>query len=300
MNVPPVDAKRVEADDSQVPDEGEERPPSVEDFSLQSIRRHVATEALTHPATLYPGALGILGGVAGALFGSPHILLAGVAAALAGLASATVNYFFRDKKFAEEYLAQLVKKKERRQEQLKRSLREELLLCRNLKGCEDYAWQAVQQFDRIHKKAESFSKVVEEKFGLGELELGAASAAAEEALKGVIENLGKALTLMKNAQTVDEDYIFERLRKLAALKRLKKEDVRERDALLRRKQLRDGLLDRVNLLLTENEEALTVMDEALLAVSELEHEDAKAAVTLRTSIGRLQDLARQISERAAS
>lgn len=297
MNHRPVNDTQAETHEPQPGAMDEGAPPNAEDFSLTAIRRHVAKESLTHPATLYPSTLGILGGAAGVLFGSPHILLVGVAAALAGLASATVNYFFRDRAFADEYLAGLLKRKEQHQDRLLKGLRDELALCGDLKGCDDFSWQAVQQFDRIHQKAETFAKVVDEKFGSGELELGPALAAAEEAQSGVVENLKKILTLMKNALTVDEDYIFRRLDKLAQIKKLKKEDERERDTLLRRKQLRDGLMDRVNLLLTENEEALTVMDEALLAVSALEADDERAAVTLRTSVGRLEELAKHIRDK---
>ena len=70
-------------------------PPTLKDFSKESINKAVIKEALTHPASLFSGVLTLLFGLSGGLFSSPLLLGASAGAFLIGASSLIVNYCFR-------------------------------------------------------------------------------------------------------------------------------------------------------------------------------------------------------------
>jgi len=268
--------------------------PAARDFGPIAVRSAIRREALTHPATLYPGVAGVLGGLAWALFGSPIFLGFAFAASIAGLASFTVNYFFRDKTFSGRYVEQLKERMAAQKRELVDSIQEGLRGAGEIPGGEEHAYQGLEQFAGIRQKYDNFNALVEEKFGSGELALGEIWSAMEQVYLGVLENLREVVSLLQSISTIDPEYIRKRLDKLSRMKGKDEADLRETETLLKRQKLRDDQLRKVNELLTRNEEALTQMEEATIAVAGIRSEDPFTAVNTVDSVNRLRELASTI------
>jgi len=271
--------------------------PPARDFAPMAVRRAVRAEALTHPLTLYPAVTGLLGGLAWALFGSPILLGVAFGGALVGLAGLTVNYFFRDKTFAARYVEHLKEQVAARERALLESLAEELQSCIAIEGTEEYAQQGLEQFERVQQKYESLMGLLEQKLGSGELALGGIWAATEQVYLGVLENLRQVESLLRSIATIERAYIDHRLEKLSRIAAPDEADVRERQTLLKRKKMREDQLRNVNELLTQNEEALTQLEEATIAVSGIRSGERFTTVRTLSSMKRLRELADTIYEK---
>ncbi len=277
--------------------EGETRHPGMSDFAPEAVRRAIRTESLTHPATLYPGVVGILGAVAWGLFGAPVLLGVTFGSFLISLAGLTVNYFFRDKIIADRYVDLLKKQLAEKEQLLLKNLHQDLVACQDITDADHYAKQGLDQFEKIRRKYDNLNQLVDEKLGSGELSLGGVWAATEQVYLGVLENLRNVANLLKSISTIDPLYIQDRLSWLAGLERPDDADLREMDTLRRRERLRIDQLQRVNEYLTRNEEALTRLEEATIAVSAIRSDDGFTGVDTEDSVERLRELAQQISDR---
>lgn len=276
---------------------GESRHPGISDFAPDAVRRAIRNESLTHPATLYPGVVGILGAVAWGLFGAPVLLGISFGAFLISLTGLTVNYFFRDKIIADRYVEVLKKQLAEKEEQLLKNLHQDLMESMSVAGAEHHAEQGLDQFEKIRRKYDSLNKLVDEKLGSGELSLGGVWAATEQVYLGVLENLRIIANLLQSISTIDPRYISDRLDWLAGLEKPDDADIREIETLRTREQLRNDQLQKVNEYLTRNEEALTRLEEATIAVSAIRSDDGFTEVDTEQSVARLRDLAREINER---
>lgn len=271
--------------------------PRVGNFGPKAVQRAIRNEALTHPATLYPGVVGILGGLAGFLFGSSLLLGVGFGAALLGLTGLTVNYFFRDKTFANRYIERLKQQTAAQEELLLKNLQEDLVQCRSIAGAEEYGEQALAQFTKIEEKYGKLNTLLEHKLGSGEFALGGIWAANEQVYLGVLENLKEIVSVVHTISTIDSSYIHDRLKKLSRLRKPTAADKREAETLIKRKRIRDEQLEKVNELLTRNEEALTQIEEATVAVAEIRADDRFTTIDTADSVQRLRELAGTIHER---
>jgi hypothetical protein len=271
--------------------------PPARDFAPNALKRAIRAEALTHPLTLYPSVVGVLGGLAWALFGSPLLLGVAFGGIVVGLSGLTVNYFFRDRTFAKRYVEQLKKMAAEREQALLDGLRTGLQACQSIPGAEEYAAQALEQFVRIGQKYDNIMKLLDQKLGSGELALGGIWAAAEQVHLGVLENLRRIEHLLQGTATIDETYIHQRLDRLSQLAKLDEADIREVETLKKRKALREELLHTVNELLTQNEEALTQLEETAVAVAGIPSEERFTSIDTLDSVKRLRELATAIYDR---
>ncbi|MDQ7781467.1 MAG: hypothetical protein RDU20_01215 [Desulfomonilaceae bacterium] len=277
--------------------EGETRLPGMNDFAPEAVRRAIRKESLTHPATLYPGVVGILGAVAWGLFGAPVLLGVSFGAFLLSLTGLTVNYFFRDGTIARRYVEFLKKQLAEKEEDLLRNLQQDLMECRDIAAADRYVRQGSDQFDKIRRKYDNLNKLVEDKLGSGELSLGGVWAAAEQVYLGVLENLRNVVNSLHSISTIDPLYISDRLNWLSGIEKPDDADLREMETLRRRERLRVEQLQRVNEYLTRNEEALTRLEEATIAVAAIRSDDGFTGVDTEHSVERLRELAREINER---
>gem|GEM_PF-1402786 len=268
--------------------------PAPADFSLQAVRRFVRNEAITHPATLYPGVFAVLGGLAWVLFGSPLFILGAFGAFLAGAAGFTVNYFFRDETLAKRYLEGLKEKMTAEDERRLADLHEELKNGVQIPGAEQVATTAVEQFVKVKLKYDNLNQLLEQKLGSGEINVGGLWAAGEQVYLGVLDNLRDVAAILRSVSTIDSDYIHGRLKELSRNSHRGESDPRERETLRKRMKLREQQLGKISELLTRNEEALTHLEEASAAVAEAEASDDLASVNPEISTTRLKELAAAI------
>ncbi len=277
--------------------QGDTRVPGIRDFAPEAVRRAIRNESLTHPATLYPGVVGILGAVAWGLFGAPVLLGVALGAFLVSLTGLTVNYCFRDKIIAGRYVEVLKKQLADKEERLLKNLHQDLVGCGEIVGADHYADQGLVQFEKIRRKYDALNNLVDEKLGSGELSLGGVWAATEQVYLGVLENLRNVVNSLRSVSGIDPVYISDRLSWLNGLEKPDDADLREIETLRKREELRTDQLRRVNEYLTRNEEALTRLEEATIAVSAIRSDDGFTGVDTQQSVERLRELAREINER---
>ena len=265
--------------------------PALSDFSQKAIQKAIRNEALSHPVTLYAGVATILSALSWATFGAPVFLWAALGAAVLSASSLIVNYCFRDHALGETYIQRLNERLAQEKESVLLSLQDELKQCSDIPAAHDYVEQGLEQFTRSRLTYDNFREVLEQSFGSGRLDYGRIWGASEQAYLGVLDNLKQVVTILKSLSTIDPDYIDRRLRQLALLNRLADADRREQVTLTKRAQVREEQLQKVNEILTRNEEAITGIEEATAALADTRSGDTFSDLDPETSIRQLRELA---------
>jgi hypothetical protein len=272
-------------------DKVQSTPPNLQAYSQGAIQRQIVRQGLTHWLTLYPPALGLPLGFAAYLFNVPALYLAALGGAALGMGSAIINIFFRGDALSSRYLQELAGQLREQERQALEELRRELEQTRTVSGAEDYAGQAVEQLDQLRAKVDNLSRLLTEKFQQGELSYGRFLGAAEQVQMGGFDNLRRIVSLLKSVGGIDLDYLEKRLRQIDKLAGLAEADRKEREALIRRRQLRISQLEQVNELLAANEEAMTAIQETAAAVAAMSTNSPLAKGDLETAIAQLQQVA---------
>ncbi|CAK8723936.1 hypothetical protein GCAAIG_13870 [Candidatus Electronema halotolerans] len=271
-------------------------PPKLQDFSQGAIQRHIVQQGLTHWLTLYPSALALPLGFAAYLFNTPALYLGLIGGLALGAGSAVVNIFFRSEALSARYLRELTKATNAQKMQMLEHLRSGLAQGRNIPGAESYAEQGLEQFERMRLRFDKLRSLLAAKFQQGELSYSRFLGAAEQVYLGSLDNLQRIVSLLESAGGIDADYIE---RRLANLEQLRSEaDRKERQTLLRRRQLRTKQLEQINELLTANEEAMTALEETVASVAAMSANTAFAQGDFDTAIAQLQQVAARAKQYA--
>lgn len=272
-------------------------PPRTNDFSPAAVRRAVLKESVTHPATLYPAALALLGALAGTLFGSPVFVMAGVASALAAACGFTVNFFFRNESIAKRYFeglsGRIAAAEERRLDELFHEIEKSKLI----PGAENSAARAADQFVRVRRKYAGLQELLQQKLGAGEGAAGNVWAAGEQVYLGALDNLRDMAAVFRAISGMDIDRDRVRLHELSRREASSRAEAMEKEALKDRMGLLRDQLGRVNELLARNEEAIAQLENATAALAALDTDDNLASVDTAISVGRLRELASDLRNR---
>jgi hypothetical protein len=274
-------------------DAGGSTPPTLSDFSQQAIRKAIRNEALSHPITLYSGVAAVLAALSWVTFGAPAFLWAAFGTAVISIGSLIVNYCFRDRTLGEMYIGRLNERFAQQKEGVLNSLYNDLKKCAGIPGAEDHVSQGLDQFTKIKQSYENLRAVLEQSLGAGRLDYGRIWGASEQAYLGVLDNLRQVVTILKSLVTIDPDYIELRLRQLGALDKPTDADKREQVTLKKRRDVREEQLQKVNEILSRNEEAITGIEEATAAVATTGNGDTFADVDQETSTDQLRELAQK-------
>lgn len=265
--------------------------PDLDDFGAKSVRQAVRHESLFHPMVLYPAAIGLLSGFAAFLYDLPMLFL-GMGGLLAvGAGTSVINYFFRGEAISGKYLEKLAQKYRKERERLLETLTADLQHCATVAGAEQYGNQGQLQFVGIDRKYQRLRELLQRKFKVGELTYGSFLGAAEQVHLSVIDNLLRIVTLIQSAETIDPEYIAARIKDVQSLKKVTEADEREFEAYQKRLELRENQLQQVNTLLTENEESMTVMDETIAAIADIQTGKGLADSDLQSAMSHLKEIA---------
>jgi hypothetical protein len=267
--------------------------PPLSDFSQKAIQRAVLKEGLGHPLTLFPPALGLISGLAGFLFSVPPLFAIMAGTFVIGAGSIIVNIFLLSERSASRYIRRLNAKLKEHEKYVLASLEKDLLECSSIKGGEHYALQGVEQFRRIQEKYQNVLDLLEQKLSSGELTFGRFSGAAEQVYLSTLNNLKQVVATLQSAGTIDPGYIEGRLEQLGMLKQKSEADGKEVDTLKKRRALREEQLDKINHLLTRNEEAMTEMETTTAAIADMQTDGSFAATDFDHAITLLQELAQR-------
>jgi hypothetical protein len=264
-------------------------PPKLQDFSQAAIQRQIVRQGLSHWLTLYPPALALPLGFAAYLFNTPLLYLGLLGGLTVGLGSAIVNIFFRGDALSARYLQQLAEGTQAQKAQFLESLRRNLAQAQRITGAESSAEQGLEQFERMRAKFDKLGTLLATKFSQGELSYGRFLGAAEQVYLGGLDNLQRVAALLESVGGIDLAYID---KQLASIKEpINEADRKERETLIRRSKLRCEQLERVDELLAANEEAMTALEETVVAVAAMSTDTALAQGDFETAIAQLQQVA---------
>lgn len=253
------------------------------DFSRDAVKKAVLRSSVEHPAVVYPAAIGILGVLGVALLGGSALLLGVLIGGLgvAGLAWLS-QYWLRRDYFSSLYVKRVLAAMKQQQTEkigkLKISL-EQL-----------NANDARHQFERLEEKYTTLTQLVNQKFETGELIHARFLGIVEQVFLGAIDNLQKMAHLIKSNQSIDVNFIQQRLEKSragsddSAIKR-------EMATLQSRLDIYNDQLRKISTLMIDNEEAMTQIDLTMHAVTESEGANNQATLDLESAMNELQHLA---------
>ncbi len=266
-------------------------PPKTSDYSPAAVQKAVLSLGMTHPATIYPLALGAGSGFVGWLFGLPALYIAAGLGLLTGAGWAVGQVSLLKDKVGHRYLQRLHQRQQAYETYLKQLLQRELAACADIQGAEHLAAQGAAQFSKIQDKLSNIIHLLDLKLNPTELTYGRFQGAAEQVCLSVLDNLKNMLSILKSTASIDGAYIESRLADIAAQKQLTREDERERQTLLERRELKATQLRQVRVLLASNEEALTEMEKISARVAQWQTGGKFAVTDYESAIQRLQELA---------
>lgn len=261
---------------------------------IGGLKRNVLLRTLQQPLTLYPTAVGVLGGLAVGLFGANPIVLAAAIGGLgAGLGGFLLNYFGRQDRFTAVELEALHARLAERERQLVANLRTDLKRLLGNRATDDHARQAIKQLEMVQDRFDTFRSLLGRKLKVNELTFGRYLVAAEQVHLAVLDNLGAIASQIESVAAIEDDYIEERLRELTKLKNPAPADREERQTLEERSKLRESQLDRINTLLTRNEEAITKFDASNSAIAGMKGATRRADTGIETATAELEAIAKR-------
>ncbi|MCJ9430069.1 hypothetical protein [Kordiimonas marina] len=224
-------------------------------YSRTAIRQSVRTSSVNHPITLYPMALGVLGLVAGGLFGLPAIMAAGAGGLALGAGNFITSYYLRYDTLARRHMKELHDAMVAR---LKNRPTELAAECRR----HDFS-RGQEQLSLAEAKYGEFIDALGRKFDTGELTYGRYAGVAQTVYFAILENLELATAKLASVQSIDPESLSQRITDL----KKKGVDADEIQSLEVRLGLRTSAFVDVDKLLAHNERALTLLDETALKVA---------------------------------
>lgn len=261
--------------------------PTLKDFSKASISKAVIKEALTHPASLFPGVFAILCGLSGALFSSPLLLAASAGIFLTGASSFIVNYCFRYNSLGRRYLAGLSRSIIDQKAHLINNLQSDLSECLSID--EARCQQGIDQFSAVKQKYIDIKDLLSAKLSDSELLYEQFIGSVEQVYLSVLDNLREIIGIM---QGLPDDEGPSRITKSNGQETSEAEQ-RQIAAISRRRELRLAQLEKLDALLAKNEEALTQLEEAAVAISSMRTEGRFSENDPEESIRQLKDIAQR-------
>jgi len=254
------------------------------DFSPRAVSRAVMRRTLQRPHVLYPAAVGILGGVAAAVLG-PTMLF--VAPAVAGSALALggwgLDFALRRERHAADYLRQLQAALAGRVDETLQRLDSEF---------EKLAFAPGRaQIRQLKDKYAAFETLLRRKFNPAELTYTRYLGMTEQVFLAGLDNLSRIADTLQGLSAIDQNHVKARLHHLhndgieSEAQDLEISALNERLALLERQRARiDGWL-------SENERAMTQIDQTMAAIATLDTAAGHAQLDIESAMQELKQLA---------
>jgi hypothetical protein len=177
------------------------------DISPAATKKAVLGKSVRNPMSLYPAGLGMLGGVAIALFGL-NPFTAGLTAFGVGVGAASfgVNYFFRHGILERLHLEKIYADLDNRRSNTLSQLKESILVLREdeKESIREFARQGQIQFLMVEERFQTVKNLLDRKLKKGEITYLRYLGASETVFIAVLDNLERAISLMKSSQAIDE------------------------------------------------------------------------------------------------
>jgi hypothetical protein len=258
--------------------------PVVLDFSPAAIRRQVVREAIQKPYVLYPIATAILGGVAALLLGPSTLFLgAAIAGSLVGAGAWLIDTTLRKEAHVARHLSRLRQILAERVTESIHNLERDLKAVGSLEG--------LDQLVRLQAKYTTFEELLRGKLNKNELTYDRYLGMTEQVYLAGLDNLNSIAAIKKSISAMDLDHIRKRGRELAQLVSPSSAEKKELAALKERHQLRKSQEEKISILLSQNEEAMTTMDRLMAALAEMNPGLSRATMGMEDAMDELERLA---------
>lgn len=252
------------------------------DLSSRAINRAVMGESLQKPYVLYPVAAGVLGIMGALLIGPslPFLIPAVVGSLVGGGALLLDNTLMRDK-HARHYLQSMRDLLSNRLQQTVDRLQKEF--------SEDGFSRGLDQLHRLNRKFKAFRELLSRKLDPGELTYGRYLGMTEQVFLAGLDNLQQVSNTLQGIRVIDGDALEKRIGELRG-KSLDELQSRELEALESRMLLFRQHEKKIAALLTQNEEAMTRIDQVMAAISTMSTEQAHAGMDMESAMKELKEL----------
>lgn len=254
-------------------------------FSKGSVTKLVRSKMVSHPATVYPLAIGLGGLVGFGLLGMPAMLLVGAAGMGVGVSTWLINrygrYHFFASKQLEEIQKQMRKEREAKLARIEKDL-EEL-------GCQTGSRQLQKQRKNYHM----FVEVLDRKLNPLEVTYGRYLGMVEQVYLATLDNLEKVVLLLTSTRSIDRTYIEEQLH---ALDHNGIDNSNEDYENLRaRLQILEDARHKVDRLLNANEQAITCLLTTANKLALLETAPGQSSMAMEDAMAELSHLTKNIA-----
>jgi hypothetical protein len=259
--------------------------PSSSDFTQKAINKALMNYSFGHWGFRYSIPI-ILGALAfGLFFGFSYTLYLCILAIIGFSAFSLIrNLFFRSDTFRKKYLDNLLAKLAEVAEKKLFNLKDDLVKYKHAHGA--------KQLDQFKNKFDTLIEILKSKFDSSQLTYNRYYSIAQEVYLAGIDNLNDIVIALKAMKSIDLKYIETRRAELNKKDPSNKAVQKEMDALQRSKQSFQLQEEKINQLVAENEAALTQIDEATVAISEISKSTNKEAQTdMENSMIALAELA---------
>ena len=265
-------------------------------FSKESTNKVVLSETLQHPMTLGFATLGIFGGAASALFSMGAIPgIIGVGGASLAVLSWLINYGFRREIFAAKHIRKLQEALDAHKKETVEKIQTELQILQGNPELAVYCQQGAEQFQRSKQRYDNLTNILKSKISTNELTYSRYQGTAEQVYMAILDNLLKVVHSLQSIRPIDGQYIEQRMKALAELPQKTEADEKEEQTLVDRRELRDGQIDLINRILTQNEEAMTMLDKTSAAIAQMNTGVSQSEQSLEEAMQDLAELAQRTS-----
>ncbi len=258
--------------------------PDSTDFAPKAIRRALLDYANSHWVFRYSIPLFFGSILFSILFGFSYSKFL-ITVALLGIGGISwiFNYYFFADKFKRKYLDHLNQIVADYTQSKLKNLKDDL------KKFDDYV--AAKQLEQFIKKFEVLADILKTKFNPDSLTFGRYFGIVQEVYLSGIDNLADILVAHKTIQSIDVNYINDRLNKLGTADKDSLVIKKEVEALQRSLDSHKEQKFKIQELMAENELALTQIDETTIAISEIsKSRDKQAEIDMENSMKALAEM----------
>jgi hypothetical protein len=266
----------------------EDNTPMKLDFSPVALRRQVRRETLQKPYVLYPAAVAIVGGFSVLILGASLLavgaLLLGSVAVGAAL---VVDLLLRREVLTARHLHRLRHILAERVGDSIHNLRRNLEEVQSLEG--------VQQLDRLENKYATFKELLQQRLNAHELTYTRYLGMTEQVYLAGLDNLNSIAGISKSMSALDLPYIQQRIQNLGRQAQLSVAETKELETLQKRLQLRESQQEKIQILFSQNEEAMTTINHLMAVLAEMNTGRSRARMDMEDSLKELEQLAERSS-----
>ena len=249
------------------------------------IKSNVLNTTVTNPMTIYPMCGGMLLLAFWFIFDATWIFtLIGALAVCGSIGLFCYNYFGRFHYYQAIYFAKLRSDNEKISKKKLRVVQQYL---------GERGWdQGAAQVDKLQVKMESFERVLNKKFETGEFAHARYHGIAEQVYLNALETLEQVVIELEAIDSIDPEYLEGRIEELEHKKGTASEVI-ERDSLIERYELRQSGLERAEILLAQNEQAMTGLDVIATDIATAKTDGIDVAEVGVSAIKKLNELGKE-------